>query len=97
MRKLWPAPLREASASELLDALLGADPSIRPLTSLLIERTEGNPFFLEESVRTLVETGRLAGQDIPEPGMIVALSGGAERAKCATPNSRWYLIGRSIG
>ena len=32
-----------------------------PLTRLLIERTEGNPFFLEESVRTLVETGVLVG------------------------------------
>ena len=29
---------------------------------LLIERTEGNPFFLEESVRTLVETGVLVGE-----------------------------------
>ena len=29
---------------------------------LLIERTEGNPFFLEESVRSLVETGALAGE-----------------------------------
>jgi predicted ATPase/class 3 adenylate cyclase len=57
-------PLPETSATELLGALLGADPSIRPLTPLLIERTEGNPFFLEESVRTLVETGMLAG----EPG-----------------------------
>ena len=28
---------------------------------LLIKRTEGNPFFLEESVRTLVETKALAG------------------------------------
>jgi predicted ATPase/class 3 adenylate cyclase len=54
-------PLPEASATELLAALLGADPSIRPLTPLLIERTEGNPFFLEESVRTLVETGMLTG------------------------------------
>ena len=27
----------------------------------MIERTEGNPFFLEESVRTLVETGVLVG------------------------------------
>ena len=32
-----------------------------PLKRLLIERTEGNPFFLEESVRTLVETGVLVG------------------------------------
>ena len=28
---------------------------------MLIARTEGNPFFLEESVRTLVETGVLVG------------------------------------
>ena len=32
------------------------------LKRLLIERTEGNPFFLEESVRTLVETGALVGE-----------------------------------
>ena len=41
--------------------LLGDDPSLAPLTPLLIARTEGNPFFLEESVRTLVETGVLVG------------------------------------
>jgi len=41
---------------------LGDDPSLAPLKQLLIERTEGNPFFLEESVRTLVETGVLQGE-----------------------------------
>src|SRR4029450_13112099 len=50
-----------ASADELLQALLGDDPSLAPLTPLLIQRTEGNPFFLEESVHTLVETGVLIG------------------------------------
>jgi predicted ATPase len=55
------APLPPESADELLQALLGDDPSLAPLTPLLIERTEGNPFFLEESVRTLVETGVLIG------------------------------------
>jgi tetratricopeptide (TPR) repeat protein len=54
-------PLPPESADELLQALLGDDPSLVPLTPLLIERTEGNPFFLEESVRTLVETGVLIG------------------------------------
>ena len=57
-------PLPPASADELLQALVGDDPSLAPLTRLLIARTEGNPFFLEESVRTLVETGALVG----EPG-----------------------------
>ena len=54
-------PLPPASADEFLQALLGDDPSLAPLTQLLIARTEGNPFFLEESVRTLVETGVLVG------------------------------------
>ena len=51
-----------ASAEELLQVLLGNDPSLVPLKQLLIARTEGNPFFLEESVRTLVETGVLGGE-----------------------------------
>ena len=55
-------PLPPESAEALLDALLGSDPALRPLKHLLIERTEGNPFFLEESVRTLVETKALAGE-----------------------------------
>ena len=55
-------PLPTASAEELLQALLGDDPSLVPLKRLLIERTEGNPFFLEESVRALVETGGLVGE-----------------------------------
>jgi predicted ATPase len=54
-------PLPPEHADELLQALLGDDPSLAPLTQLLIERTEGNPFFLEESVHTLVETGVLVG------------------------------------
>jgi class 3 adenylate cyclase/tetratricopeptide (TPR) repeat protein len=54
-------PLPPASAEEFLAALLGDDPSLAPLKQLLIARTGGNPFFLEESVRTLVETGVLVG------------------------------------
>jgi ABC-type thiamine transport system ATPase subunit len=57
-------PLPPAGAAEVLQALLGNDPSLASLKPLLIARTEGNPFFLEESVRTLVETGALLG----EPG-----------------------------
>ena len=55
-------PLPPENADELLDALLGSDTSLEPLKRLLIERTEGNPFFLEESVQTLLETGVLAGE-----------------------------------
>jgi tetratricopeptide (TPR) repeat protein len=55
-------PLPPVSADEFLQVLLGDDPSLAPLKQLLIARTEGNPFFLEESVRTLVETGVLVGE-----------------------------------
>jgi class 3 adenylate cyclase len=54
-------PLPPASAAAFLHALLGEDPSLAALKPLLIARTEANPFFLEESVRTLVETGVLVG------------------------------------
>ena len=60
-REIRVAALPLQSAEELLDALLGEDQSLQPLRRLLIERTEGNAFFLEESVRTLVETKALAG------------------------------------
>jgi class 3 adenylate cyclase/tetratricopeptide (TPR) repeat protein len=55
-------PLPPASADAFWQALLGDDPSLGALQQLLIARTEGNPFFLEESVRTLVETGVLVGE-----------------------------------
>jgi class 3 adenylate cyclase/tetratricopeptide (TPR) repeat protein len=57
-------PLPDAGADELLQALVGDNPSVAALKPLLIARTGGNPFFLEESVRTLVETGVL----VWEPG-----------------------------
>ena len=49
--------LLAGEARELLDHLLGSDPALEPLRHRLIEWTEGNPFFLEESVRALEETG----------------------------------------
>jgi class 3 adenylate cyclase/tetratricopeptide (TPR) repeat protein len=52
--------LPAASAGELLEALLGDDPGLGPLKQLLVRR--GNPFFLEETVQTLVETGVLVGE-----------------------------------
>jgi class 3 adenylate cyclase/tetratricopeptide (TPR) repeat protein len=54
-------PLPPESAADLLNALLGDHVSVDELKRLLIDRTEGNPFFLEETVRTLVESRALAG------------------------------------
>ena len=61
-RQLRIDPLPPESADELLDALLGPDAALGPLKQLLVERTEANPLFLEESVRALVETAALAGE-----------------------------------
>jgi tetratricopeptide (TPR) repeat protein len=55
-------PLPEASAEQFLQVLLGQDLGLGSLKQLLIARTEGNPFFLEESVRALSETGGLEGE-----------------------------------
>jgi class 3 adenylate cyclase/predicted ATPase len=52
-------PLGQASADELLDALVGDDTDLRPLKSLIIEKTQGNPFFLEETVEVLFDEGAL--------------------------------------
>ncbi len=61
-RQLRIDPLPAESAEDLLASLLGDDPGLQPLKQLLIDRSEGNPLFLEESIRTLLETGTLAGE-----------------------------------
>jgi adenylate cyclase len=60
-RSLPLAPLAGEAADELLAAMLGTDASLTPLVLLIVERTGGNPFFVEEVVRDLVESGTLAG------------------------------------
>src|SRR5262249_18368472 len=61
-RQLRIDPLPSTSADQLLEALLGSDPSVLALRPILIARTEGNPFFLEETVQSLSETGALVGK-----------------------------------
>jgi predicted ATPase len=52
-------PLAQDSADEMLTALLGAGVEMAPLKRLIIERTEGNPFFMEEMVLVLFDEGAL--------------------------------------
>ncbi|HEU5448526.1 MAG TPA: AAA family ATPase, partial [Acidimicrobiia bacterium] len=60
-RQLPLSPLPEQAIGELLGGLLGVDLSMAPLVSFILERTGGNPFFVEEVVRGLIEDGTLAG------------------------------------
>jgi class 3 adenylate cyclase/tetratricopeptide (TPR) repeat protein len=50
------------ASAELLDELLGEDPSLGGLIESLRERTGGNPFFIEEAVQALAETAQLTGK-----------------------------------
>ena len=54
-------PLPAAGATELLESLLGNHEEMAPLKDLLIKRTEGNPFFVEEIVRSLAEAKVVVG------------------------------------
>jgi transcriptional regulator with AAA-type ATPase domain/tetratricopeptide (TPR) repeat protein len=61
-------PLMPSSVRTVLDELLGQDDTLRSLKDAIVGRTEGNPFFVEETVRTLVESGTVVGQ----PGAYVS-------------------------
>jgi class 3 adenylate cyclase/tetratricopeptide (TPR) repeat protein len=61
-REVTLEPLAEADTREMLRDLAGADPSLDGLGELVHERTQGNPFFIEEIVRELAETGHLEGE-----------------------------------
>jgi class 3 adenylate cyclase/predicted ATPase len=52
-------PLGKESAEEMLQSLLGDGADLVPLKRLIIERTEGNPFFMEETVQVLLDEGAL--------------------------------------
>jgi class 3 adenylate cyclase/predicted ATPase len=53
------APLGKAEAEELLTFLLGNDVSLAALKHLILKKTEGTPFFMEEVVQELFEQGLL--------------------------------------
>jgi class 3 adenylate cyclase/tetratricopeptide (TPR) repeat protein len=55
-------PLGQADTRELLGDLAGGDPSLDGLDEPIHERTAGNPFFVEEIVRELVEAGHFEGE-----------------------------------
>ncbi len=60
-RQIDLEPLGGAELDEMLDELIGTDPSTRDLRARIAERTAGNPFFVEEVVRSLADQGMLVG------------------------------------
>src|SRR5213594_3401422 len=60
--QLYLAPLGTDEAGELLTFLLGTEAGLKSLKQLILEKTEGTPFFIEEVVQTLAEEGVLIGE-----------------------------------
>ncbi|MGH7924819.1 MAG: ATP-binding protein, partial [Candidatus Binatus sp.] len=52
-------PLGKESADEMLSALLGDGAELAQLKRVIVEKTEGNPFFMEETVQVLLDEGAL--------------------------------------
>lgn len=55
-------PLGSPDVRALLTDLLGTDPTVYALPRMIEERTRGNPFFIEEVVQSLIESGALRGK-----------------------------------
>jgi class 3 adenylate cyclase/tetratricopeptide (TPR) repeat protein len=98
-------PLPPASAEQLLAGILGNDPMLHDLKQLLIARTEGNPFFLEECARTLTETQVVVGprgayrvaspvKDLVVPSTVHAVL--AARIDRLTEDERWLLQAAAV-
>ncbi|MGH8611652.1 MAG: ATP-binding protein, partial [Gammaproteobacteria bacterium] len=60
-RQIPLAPLGPEAVRALLDDLLGHDASMGGLATMIHERTGGNPFFTEEVIQFLIESGALQG------------------------------------
>ncbi|MET0351706.1 MAG: AAA family ATPase [Rhizobacter sp.] len=57
----WIGPLETGDMADLARALLGRDAGLDPVVEALVERADGNPFFLEQMAMTLVDDGTLVG------------------------------------
>ena len=55
------APLSDSETAALVTELLGSDPSVGGMATMIAEKAAGNPFFAEEIVRDLAERGVLRG------------------------------------
>ena len=98
-------PFPPVTAHALLESMLGADADLAALKTVLVERTDGNPLFLEESVRTLVETQALVGEPgarrlakpletVQVPGSVQAVL--AARIDRLTPAAKHVLQSASV-
>ena len=60
-------PLSADATDALLGQLVGDDPSMSAVSAVIRERAEGNPFFIEEIVQSLVDQGVLVRERVRRP------------------------------
>jgi class 3 adenylate cyclase len=68
------SPLTGGETRELITALLAVDALPETLRAEVVDRAEGNPLFVEEFLRMLMETGRIEKRDgrwLAVPGSVV--------------------------
>lgn len=63
MTELHLAPLSERDSQELVTNLLEIESLPENVRALILAKAEGNPFFVEEVIRMLIDRGNLARQD----------------------------------
>ena len=85
----WVGPLPSSQMEELAQVLLGADASLQGIRAGVLERADGNPFFLEQMVMTLVDDGSLRGP----PG---AYRSNLAEAQLRVPASIMAVIGARV-
>jgi class 3 adenylate cyclase len=106
-RTITLAPLSDAQTAALAAELLGPDPSVAGLVTVIAERAAGNPFFAEEMVRDLTERGLLGGNhgnyvstaDVDEVGVPATLQAtiAARIDRLAPPAKRTLSAAAVIG
>jgi class 3 adenylate cyclase/predicted ATPase len=90
-------------AEALVEALVGRDAALTAVRDLVLARGEGNPFFIEEIVQDLVETGMLAGDAITSARLPASVQDVlAARIDRLEPPAKGLLqtlavVGRSVG
>uniref|UniRef100_Q07HN4 Adenylate/guanylate cyclase n=1 Tax=Rhodopseudomonas palustris (strain BisA53) TaxID=316055 RepID=Q07HN4_RHOP5 len=98
-------PLRDDAMLALARSLLGEDPSVRKIASDLVRRADGNPFFMEQLVITLIDDGSLEGTpgayrlqkslgELRVPGSIAAVIGA--RVDRLPEAAKWALEAASV-
>ncbi|MFY9768402.1 MAG: adenylate/guanylate cyclase domain-containing protein, partial [Mycobacterium sp.] len=83
------APLSDSETAALVSELLGWDPSVGGVATMIAERAAGNPFFVEEIVRDLAERGVLRGSRS-------AYESTADAAEVSVPATLQATIGARI-